>query len=57
MSAKAEVIYAIKSRGRVPWFGFDVYDGRLVFLNCAELESLSLVEHGERPTRFQLLTR
>lgn len=45
-AAKAELIYALKSRGRVTWFGFDVYDGRLVFLNCSELESLSLAPRG-----------
>lgn len=40
---RTELLYAVNSRGRVPWVGFDTYDSRLVFINCHQLESLSLV--------------
>lgn len=42
-AGKKELLYALNSRGRVPWLGFDTYDQRLVFINCHQLESMSLV--------------
>ena len=56
--ARAELLYALASRGRVPWVGFDTTDRRLVFFNAGELESISIVpasSNSQQATRDNIL--
>lgn len=43
---RPELFSSLKSRGRVPWLGFDTVDRRIVFFNAPQLESISVVPRG-----------
>jgi len=49
--ARLDLSYALKSRGRVAWVGFNTTDRRLVFLNAPRLEALSTAPAGSAQPR------
>lgn len=54
--ARQELFYGLRSRGRVPWVGFDTVDRRIVFFNARQLESLAMIPAGSAQLRAKTNT-